>query len=193
MGPLTHWVFHRVARDLLSRHDWPTGFRIYFNLATQMLEDIAFITMLDRSLRANPTLARHLGIEVTESAAMQNVERSMNTIDLFRRLGVSVAIDDFGTGHSSLSYLKNLTVDVIKIDRSFVNGLSSDDRDNAIVEMMLGITDRFGFASLAEGIETEAQLSWLRNRGCQFGQGYLIAKPNEFKILLGLLDKTCAA
>jgi EAL domain-containing protein (putative c-di-GMP-specific phosphodiesterase class I) len=124
---------------------------------------------------------------------MQNVERSMTTIDLFRRLGVSVAIDDFGTGHSSLSYLKNLVVDVIKIDRSFISGLPGDDRDNAIVEMMLRITDRFGFASLAEGIETEAQLSWLREHGCRYGQGYLVAKPEAFEVLLDRLQMTSSA
>jgi diguanylate cyclase (GGDEF)-like protein len=193
IGPLTFWVFGRVARDLASRADWPAGFRIYFNVAARMLEDVPFITMLDEALRASPQLAGHLGIEVTESAAMQNVERSMTTIDLFRRLGVSVAIDDFGTGHSSLSYLKHLIVDVIKIDRSFVTGLPGDDRDNAIVEMMLRITDQLGFASLAEGIETEAQLSWLREHGCRFGQGYLVAKPAAFEILLERLQLTSSA
>lgn len=193
IGPLTLWVFQRVARDLSSGSDWPPGFRIYFNLAAQMLEDVSFIALLDKVLRANPQLTEHLGIEVTESAAMQNVERSMNTIALFRRLGVSVAIDDFGTGHSSLSYLKNLIVDVIKVDRSFVAGLSSDVRDNAIVEMMLRIVDQFGFASLAEGIETEEQLAWLLEHGCRFGQGYLIAKPEAFDTLLGRMGPPHAA
>jgi len=184
IGAMSKWVFHRVVRDLSSVSNWPPGFRIYFNVAAQTLEDVSFIALLDRVLRANPRLTEHLGIEVTESAAMQNVERSMNTIALFRRLGVSVAIDDFGTGHSSLSYLKNLTVDVIKVDRSFVAGLSSDARDNAIVEMMLRIIDQFGFAPLAEGIETEAQLAWLLEHGCLLGQGYLIAKPQAFELLL---------
>jgi EAL domain-containing protein (putative c-di-GMP-specific phosphodiesterase class I) len=97
---------------------------------------------------------------------------------------LTVAIDDFGTGYSSLSYLKKLTVDIIKIDRSFVMGLPGDERDCAITEMLLDMTARFGYATLAEGIETEEQLSWLLEHGCRFGQGYLIARPDGFAFLL---------
>jgi EAL domain-containing protein (putative c-di-GMP-specific phosphodiesterase class I) len=99
-------------------------------------------------------------------------------------MGVGVAIDDFGTGYSSLSYLKRLTVDMVKIDRSFICGLPHDERDAALTEMMLRITDRFGFTSLAEGIETEEQVSWLIRHGCRFGQGYLMARPRPFHELL---------
>jgi EAL domain-containing protein (putative c-di-GMP-specific phosphodiesterase class I) len=102
-------------------------------------------------------------------------------------VGLFVAIDDFGTGFSSLSYLNQLTVDVIKIDRSFVNGLPQDERDGAIVEMLLRITDRFGFGTLAEGIETEDQARWLLDHGCRFGQGYLVAKPGSLETLHELL------
>jgi sensor c-di-GMP phosphodiesterase-like protein len=116
----------------------------------------------------------------------------MNTIDLFRSWGLTVAIDDFGTGYSSLSYLKELSVDVIKIDRSFVMGLPDNERDDAITEMLLRITDRFGFATLAEGIETEAQAAWLLEHGCRYGQGYLVAKAEPFDAMLQRLDKVHA-
>ena len=193
IGPLTLWVFRRIACDLTSRSDWPAGFRAYFNVSAQMLDDVPFITVLDATLRGNPGLNSRLGIEVTETAAMQNVERSMNTIDLFRRWGLTVAIDDFGTGYSSLSYLKQLTVDVIKIDRSFVMGLPDDERDNAIAELLLRIIDRFGFTSLAEGIETEAQLAWLLAHGCRLGQGFLVSRPEAFEVLLDRLGMIRAA
>jgi len=124
---------------------------------------------------------------------MENVERSMYTIELFRRWGLSVAIDDFGTGYSSLSYLKQLTVDVIKIDRSFVMGLPNDERDVALTEMLLRIVDRFGFTTLAEGIETEAQAAWLLQHGCLLGQGYLIARPGPFDALLHGIESSRAA
>jgi EAL domain-containing protein (putative c-di-GMP-specific phosphodiesterase class I) len=158
-----------------------------------MLDDIPFITGLNETLRANPELLEHLGVEVTETAAMQNVERSMYTIDLFRRWGLTVAIDDFGTGYSSLAYLKQLTVDMIKVDRSFVTGLPEDERDCALADMLLQITDRFGFTTLAEGIETEAQATWLLDHGCRLGQGYLISKPHSYDDLLDRLGVLHAA
>jgi diguanylate cyclase (GGDEF)-like protein len=185
MGLLSRWVLARVTRDVREyRAFLPPGFRVYFNLTAQMLDDVPFISKLNETLRETPGLSEHLGVEVTETAAMENVERSMYTIELFRRWGLSVAIDDFGTGYSSLSYLKQLTVDVIKIDRSFVMGLPADERDAALTEMLLRITDRFGFVTLAEGIETEAQAAWLLAQGCRLGQGYLIAKPGPFEQLV---------
>ncbi len=192
IGALSEWVFRRLVRDLSSA-PLPAGVRVYFNLSARMLDDIAFITALNESLRAVPKLLDHIGVEVTESAAMQNVERSMHTIDLFRRWGLTVAIDDFGTGYSSLAYLKQLTVDMIKLDRSFVTGLPGDERDCALADMLLQITDRFGFATLAEGIETEDQASWLLEHGCRFGQGYLISKPRPFDELLDRLGAKHAA
>ena len=184
IGPLSRWVFRRLVRDLTSGVVLPAGFRVYFNLAAEMLDDVPFIAELLEELRAWPGLIDHIGIEVTETTAMQNAERSMHTIALLRGWGFAVAIDDFGTGYSSLSYLKRLTVDLIKIDRSFIRGLPADEQDGALTEMLLRITDRFGFATLAEGIETEAQAAWLLAHGCRLGQGYLVAKPGSFEALL---------
>ena len=119
----------------------------------------------------------------------ENVDRALYTIALFRRWGLAVAIDDFGTGYSSLSYLKQLKVDVVKIDRSFVSNLPKNQEDAALGEMMLRVIDRFGFTTLAEGIETEEQAVWLTEHGCQLGQGYLVAKPDTFETLLARLPK----
>jgi len=181
--PLSRWVLDRVVRDLATAV-LPREFRVYFNLAAQMLDNVRFISDLRDTLELNPDLVRYLGIEITESAAMENIERSMHTIDLFRSSGLQVAIDDFGTGYSSLSYLKRLTVDLIKIDRSFVAALPSDERDAALTEMLLRITQRFGFITLAEGIENEAQAAWLLSHGCRLGQGFLLAPPDSFVTLL---------
>jgi diguanylate cyclase (GGDEF)-like protein len=190
MGPLSRWVLGRVARDITGPGvELPEDFRIYFNLGAEMLDDVPFISHLKDVLAADPRLAAHLGVEVTETAAMENVERSMHTLELFRRWGLTIAIDDFGTGHSSLAYLKQLTVDVVKIDRSFVMGLPDDERDAALTDMLLRITDRFGFTTLAEGIETEAQAAWLQAHHCLLGQGFLISKPIEFQDLLRCLPR----
>jgi len=184
IAELTRWVFARVSRDIVRTPKLPLGFRIYVNLAAPMLEDVAFISAVKAALREQPFLAAHLGFEVTESAAMENVDRSMNTIALFRSWGLHVAIDDFGTGHSSLAYLKQLTVDLVKIDRSFIDGLPLDSGDGEVVDMLLQVIERFGFAALAEGVETEAQAAWLLLHGCRFGQGYLVDQPRSFDELL---------
>jgi EAL domain-containing protein (putative c-di-GMP-specific phosphodiesterase class I) len=183
MGALSRWVLARVVRDVASVR-LPHGFRVYINLGAEMLEDFPFIAHLYDTLAADPSLFGHLGIEVTETAAMRNVDRSSDAIANFRRWGLPVAIDDFGTGHSSLSYLKELTVDMVKIDRSFVTALPGDERDATLTEMMLRILHAFGPAALAEGIETEVQASWLLEHGCRFGQGFLFAHPASFGVLL---------
>jgi diguanylate cyclase (GGDEF)-like protein len=184
IGTLTRWVFRRIIRDFSGGVALPKGFRVYFNVAAQTLDEFTFISELNDALKAAPDLAEHLGIEMTETAAMQNIESAMHTINLLRKWGLAVAIDDFGTGYSSLSYLKQLTVDVIKIDRSFVTGLPHDERDGVITEMLLRISDQFKLSSLAEGIETEAQAAWLLHHGCRFGQGYLISRPDSLEALL---------
>ena len=190
--PLSRWVLARLMHDL-ARTPLPKGFRIYFNLGAHTLNDVPFVAELSETLRKASDLVSHLGVELTESAAMENVEGAMSTIDLFRRWGLFVAVDDFGTGYSSLSYLKRLTVDVIKLDRSFITGLPRDERDAAIAELLLRIIDRFGFTSLAEGIETEAQALWLLAHGCRIGQGYLFAEPCSYDKLLELLLTPLAA
>jgi diguanylate cyclase (GGDEF)-like protein len=184
IAALTRWVFARVSSDVARTSALPDGFRIYINLAAPMLEDHAFIAAVNTALGEQPALAEHLGFEVTESAAMENVERSIDTLARFRGWGLHVAIDDFGTGHSSLAYLNDLTVDLVKIDRSFVAGLPQGEGDGQVVEMLLQVIARFGFAALAEGIETEAQAAWLLEHGCRFGQGFLVAKPRSFDELL---------
>jgi diguanylate cyclase (GGDEF)-like protein len=184
IAALTMWVFARVSRDIASAPNLPAGFRIAFNVAAPMLDDAPFIAAVNAGLTRDAGLAAHLGVEVTESAAMQNFDRSMSTIALFRRWGLPVAIDDFGTGHASFTHLKQLTVDLVKIDKSFVTGLPNDARGAQVTEMLLRIIDRFGFATIAEGIENEAQADWLLAHGCRFGQGYLVAKPGSFAELL---------
>jgi diguanylate cyclase (GGDEF)-like protein len=189
MSALSRWVFERVVRDVLST-ELPADFICYFNIAPQLLSDFSFIETIRQTLRANPGLSTKLGMELTETAAMQNVERSMHTLTLFRSWGLRVAIDDFGTGYSSLSYLKRLAVDLIKIDKSFVDGLPGDDKDAALCEMLLRMAERFGLATLAEGIETERQATWLLQHGCTSGQGFLVSRPVEFfDLLISLHDR----
>ncbi len=175
-GRLARWVLRRVCDDL-GPLELPPGFRCYFNLPAHLLDDPAFLTELETQLEGVPSLARHLGVEITESEAMQNAERTVQALRNIQEIGLRVAIDDFGTGYSSMAYLKRFPIDVVKIDRSFISGLPDDEKDAALDEMFLQLTRQFGFVSLAEGIETENQAAWLRGHGCMLGQGFLMSRP----------------
>ncbi len=187
IGRLSRWITDRVIADLKSMPWIPEGYRCNFNLATPQIEDPAFIADLEQRLRFVSTLTHHLGVEITETTAVNGTETARFALQRFRQLGVRVAIDDFGTGYSSLSYLKRLPVDMIKIDRSFVTGLPDDERDAALCDLLLGIANRFKLIALAEGIETEEQYTWLRDHGCEAGQGYLLGRPMSFAMFSRLI------
>jgi EAL domain-containing protein (putative c-di-GMP-specific phosphodiesterase class I) len=106
-----------------------------------------------------------------------DVDATRRVCRALRRLGVRIAIDDFGTGYSSLASLKQLPVDIVKIDRSFISGVLTDPNDEAIAETIMSITKRFGFESLGEGAEQPGELEWLRQRGCRYVQGYVVCHP----------------
>jgi EAL domain-containing protein (putative c-di-GMP-specific phosphodiesterase class I) len=118
-----------------------------------------------------------LWLEITETSIMADAEAAAETLGAIRALGVHLAIDDFGTGYSSLTYLRRFPVETLKIDRSFVAGVGRDREDEAIVDMILGLARALGLRVVAEGVETTAQLAYLRRLGCDFGQGYHFGRP----------------
>jgi EAL domain-containing protein (putative c-di-GMP-specific phosphodiesterase class I) len=116
-------------------------------------------------------------LEVLESAALEDTNRASNVLNRCRSLGLQIALDDFGTGFSSLTYLRTLPVDVIKIDQSFVLNMLDDANDRAIVESVIFLAQRFAHPVLAEGVETMEHARLLRDMGCNLVQGYGIARP----------------
>ncbi|HEY4908224.1 MAG TPA: EAL domain-containing protein, partial [Methylomirabilota bacterium] len=118
-----------------------------------------------------------LKLEITESTVMQDAPVTLTKLNELKELGVRLAIDDFGTGYSSLGYLKRFPVDTLKIDRSFVKGLSADGGDNAIVRAVVTVAKSLNMDVTAEGVETEGQLTELKALGCDHGQGFLFARP----------------
>jgi diguanylate cyclase (GGDEF)-like protein/PAS domain S-box-containing protein len=125
-----------------------------------------------------------LELEITESVIMDNPERAIETMQRISALGVGISVDDFGTGYSSLAYLKRLPIDRLKIDRSFVQDLGHDADDAAICASIIGLGHLMDLRVVAEGVETEQQLAWLRERGCDELQGFLLGRPQPFAILL---------
>ena len=172
-GAIGAWVMQETAR--LS-HDWrraDPAFRVWFNLSAAEMHDE---TLVPRLREVGGDLSG-LGVEITESVAMQNVVETLAVMQALRNAGVHVALDDFGTGYSSLAHLKRLPIDVVKIDRAFVTGLPGDRFDVAIVDAVLSIARNFGFETLAEGIERDDQAAFLQAAGCSLGQGFLYAHP----------------
>lgn len=154
-------------------------FRLYFNLSGRQAGDPKVIRAFTEAARAGVSL-QNIGVEITESDAMRDVEATRRVCRALRRLDVRIAIDDFGTGYSSLSSLKRLPVDIVKIDQSFVSGVLNDPHDETIAETIISISNRFGFDSLGEGAEQEGEIAWLREHGCRYVQGFGICRPIAF-------------
>ena len=139
-------------------------------------------------------LEKHLGVpaeqlqlELTESVIMANAAQTAATLQGLRSIGVSMAIDDFGTGYSSLAYLKRLPINTLKIDKEFVDDLTRDPDDEAITTTVITMAHSLGLTVVAEGVETEAQMNFLRDHGCDEIQGYWLARPLEAQHCLAFI------
>jgi EAL domain-containing protein (putative c-di-GMP-specific phosphodiesterase class I) len=183
----------RAIEDIAGWDEVPARFKCFINLSGHQLGDLEFVTELRKVLTLFPAAREHLGIEITETVAMQDAGRTLISLAKLRELGAVIALDDFGTGYSSLSYLKRFPIDVIKIDRSFVAGLPGDPQDVALVTTLIAVAQQFGFRTLAEGIEASAQADWLRERGCAYGQGFAIARPMLFSELKWWVEERATA
>ncbi|MBA6225179.1 EAL domain-containing protein [Colwellia sp. MB02u-18] len=176
---ISEWVFQQVLQDLkLWRGAYCENLQISINTSPVQYKNHGkqILNWVEQLKQHNiPTHA--LTIEITESLLMETHVQVDNIIADIRQQGVVVAIDDFGTGYCSFSYLKNFLVDYIKIDQSFVKGMSSDNNDMALCEAIIVMADKLNIEVIAEGIETAQQRQLLATAGCTFGQGYLLAKP----------------
>ncbi|HTW85984.1 MAG TPA: EAL domain-containing protein [Candidatus Sulfotelmatobacter sp.] len=172
-GMIGEWVMRETVRVAQRVRTIDPAFRIWFNLSAEELSDPALLARL-RRLDGDLTC---VGVEITETAAMRNVDRTVYAIDALRKAGLGIALDDFGTGYSSLSHLRRLQLDLVKIDRSFIAGVPSDTHDIAIVEAVISIAERYGFHTVAEGVETFPQIAFLAAQGCTYGQGFIYARP----------------
>ncbi|MEO3864892.1 EAL domain-containing protein [Rheinheimera fenheensis] len=174
---MTHDLLERALTDLAKWHD--DGHLLYLsvNLSTRHLEQPALADYVRGLLQKYNLSASYLRFEVTESALMRDHQSAIETMLALSELGVQLALDDFGTGYSSLKYLKELPIDGIKIDRSFVQDIGIDSSDETIIEAMLSMANSLGMYCVAEGVETEQQLAFFNRRHCYLIQGYLFAKP----------------
>ena len=178
IGPIGEWVLNESFRHAAS---WQGNGPRYVsvNVSALQIRQSEFLDQVRAALalhRLDPSLVM---LEINETMFVEEVESANGNLDALRALGVRIAIDDFGTGYCSLSYLQRFPVDVVKIDRAFVEELGDGQKGSTLAKMILQMTAALGVTSVAEGIERPAQLSELRRLGCDIGQGHLLSRPME--------------
>ena len=182
------WVLHAAIRQVV---DWQTVrlpiVPVAINLSVAQFRQDSLYQTVARALHASKLDPGLLELEMTEGIAAGNSQHTIDLLDRFHALGVALSIDDFGTGYSSLSYLKRFNIDKLKIDQSFVHDLGHEAEDTAIVTAIIGMAKGLGFGTVAEGVETQAQLDFLREKQCDEFQGYLFSEPLPAELFAELL------
>jgi len=180
-----------LRQACLDARSWSAEMTLAFNISAVQLRDPTLGLRILAILAETGFSPRRLELEITETALVDNIAIAQNVINQLRHVGVRIALDDFGTGYATLSQLLSFPLDRIKIDRSFVDRLSTDKGSSTIVRAILGLANGFGLATTAEGIEDADQLAALKESGCHEGQGYLFGKAvpaNEIPIVLERLN-----
>jgi diguanylate cyclase (GGDEF)-like protein/PAS domain S-box-containing protein len=176
--PIGEWVMRTACAQMKAwhdaGHDW---LRIAVNLSPRQFQHRDLSTTIERVLEETGFPPTFLELEITESTAMQNVDLSLSVLNRLKEMGLRISIDDFGTGYSSLSYLKRLPVDTVKIDQYFVRDLTAENGDTAIITAVIWMARALNLRVIAEGVETEEQLAFLRREQCAEMQGFLHSEP----------------
>lgn len=176
--PVGIMILKQACLQLKAWHDlgW-TELTMSVNLSVRQFACPNLVEDIDQVLLETAIDPNYLKMEITESAIMDNAQTAITVLEQLRSRHIQISIDDFGTGYSSLGYLHRFPVDNLKIDRSFVSQIQSDQRKYQVVDMIVSLSKQLQLSIIAEGIETTEQLQWLQNVGCEYGQGYLFSKP----------------
>jgi diguanylate cyclase (GGDEF)-like protein len=189
--PIGRWVLHAACMQAKDFDDGRLVIRV--NVSARQLAEPGLADTVKDALAASGLPPERLVLEVTESVILEDGDRSVAALQALRDIGVGVSLDDFGTGYCSLSYLRRLPIDSLKIDRSFVRGLGHEADDDSIVTSVIDLARSLGVSVVAEGVETEEQLAGLRARGCDTMQGFLFAKPGPASAVAALMAQPTLA
>lgn len=194
IGPLDQWVLKTAIHQVAALREVGYPLTVAVNLSARSLHDTELPVIIDDLLRHNGGDAGMLTLEITESAVMSNPSDSLGILQKLDHMGIAIAIDDFGTGYSSLAYLKQLPVDELKIDKSFVMSMEENDSDAVIVRSTIDLAHNLGLNVTAEGVENQDTWDTLTILGCDVSQGYFMSKPLPAdKLMVWLNDSPWSA
>jgi diguanylate cyclase (GGDEF)-like protein/PAS domain S-box-containing protein len=181
-----NWVAEKSFRDyvdIISTINDP-DFELAINVSTQQIESRLFAELLEMLIKRHKLKANSITIEITETTLMSHIVSCEKMLRHFSDLGIKIALDDFGTGYSSLTYLKALPFNYIKVDKNFVDDITNNTGDSIILKAIINLADELNLSCIAEGVETQEQLDFLRASQCQYVQGYFFAKPMPLEELI---------
>lgn len=186
--PMGRWVLRTACEQLGRWRKQGVGpIRMSVNLSPREIRAAGFLVSLAQTLEETDTPPEWLELELTERGVMQNDRETLDTLRRIKEMGVRLAVDDFGTGHTTFHYLKHFPLDTLKIDKSFTRGIASDQKDAAITLALLAMAHRLRLNVVAEGVENEAQMSFLGDNHCDQVQGFLFGKPIPARRLTAML------
>ena len=190
---LTDWMLEQVVATLARLDTAHGAMRMALNISAATLVDVGLPHRIEEALARHGVVPARLVIEVTEDAVMSDPARCLDVLERIAELGVEIAIDDFGTGQSSLSQLRSLPANELKIDRSFVRGMAHNTLDSEIIKLIVSLGHQIGMRVVAEGVETDIERQLLSKMGCDVVQGFGVGKPMPIDELCEFLLDHAAA
>lgn len=188
--PLGRQILYKACKEIYNLHQ--QGFpeiAVAVNISGTQFQDASLINQIRSVLNETGIEPAKLNIEITENVAISDMESALHMIEELERMGINTAIDDFGTGYSSMAYIKRFKSHTLKIDKSFIDDLPGDQGDQAIIQAIITMSHALGMKVVAEGVETNAQVEYLKAVGCDYIQGYYYSKPLPLKELISRIDK----
>jgi EAL domain-containing protein (putative c-di-GMP-specific phosphodiesterase class I) len=188
-----HWVLKNACKQIIQ---WQTQFPndpplfISANISAKYFKHPHFVDNIGQVLEETNLNPNQLWLEITEKVSAANDESIITILEKLHTMGIRISLDDFGTGYSALSYLARFPITSLKIDRSFINMIGINDDSLKIIEMIRALASHLGLILIAEGIETPKQVPFLKSIGCDYGQGYLFAKPLDVQLATEFLSKS---
>jgi diguanylate cyclase (GGDEF)-like protein len=189
MGSITDLVVNTALDDVLRWRAEGLEVPIAVNMFAPSMADLRLPGKVAKSLASRNISPSQLTVEITEDLFLDNMDRTKTVLNQLQENGIRIAIDDFGSGYSALSYMRDLTVDEVKLDRNFIAPIPADRRAAAVVRAVVNLADELGLTTVAEGIENAGTADWLRQHGCHIGQGYYFSPPLSSDKLVEILKK----
>lgn len=183
------WIIEKSIQDIITlNQDYQEAFTININVSAIQLRSSKFIKYLESLIYKYSIYPGLIELEITENVLIESMKNGVEILDRLKELGVTIALDDFGTGYSSISYLQQLPIDVLKIDRSFIKEIH-DEKEVAIIKSIVEMASQYKREIIAEGVETRKQFELVKEMGCGFGQGYLFAQPMPIEELKHFIEQ----